>query len=145
MLLSLDRGATWHGILRPRGPRGNALFDPLRRDGADRAKFRPADFQCVIVQLLEDLEKSVHPVGISKDNSLVAVCVLHQLGKFAQILRFVAFDQRARGLAGGAQDLSRGFLRSHRRRTKNNAARPEATKPRVPGSGTVATWSKETL
>jgi len=144
VLLSLDRGATWHGILRPRGPRGNALFDPLRRDGADRAKFRPADFPRVVVQLVEDLEKSVHPVGIGEDNLLVAVYVLHQPGKFAQILRFVAFDQRPRGLAGGAQDLSRGFLRSQRRRTKNDAARPEATKPRVPGSGTVATRSKET-
>jgi len=121
------------------------VFDPLRRGGPDRAELRPADFPRIVVKLVEDLEESVHPVGAGEDNPLVSVRVLHQLGKFAQILRFVAFDQRARGLAGGAQDLSRGFLRSHRRRTKNNAARPEATKPRVPGSGTVATWSKETL
>ena len=70
------------------------VFDPLRRGGPDRAELRPADFPRIVVKLVEDLEESVHPVGAGEDNPLVSVRVLHQLGKFAQILGSLAFDQR---------------------------------------------------
>ena len=69
------------------------VLDPLRRGGADRAEFCPADFPRIVVQLVEDLEKSIHPVGAGEDNPLVTVRVLHQLGKFAQVLGLLAFDQ----------------------------------------------------
>ena len=70
------------------------IFDPLRGGRADRGELCPADLARVVVKLVENFEKRIHPVRTGENDPFVAVCILHQFGEFAQIGSRFAPDQR---------------------------------------------------